>query len=298
MTLSPVHLCHLLQCQHCTCVHFRRAPVFTHLSSHRVAPVSTLRTVHLSREEAAEVGRLSRFAAPPNSRSWPRENDCNNKPPGERLNCLHCQKPPSRWRGSPPRDGVQQGPAEHVVDWSTSQNMEDRILQSTAMQMLDVCVPQITEKLGELSKTVFFFFFQDSTGQRTSEQLADIPSLQVVEESDCNVFLPGHGSTAFFVEQHIVPQMMEQLGAVRKWCLKAESSDGLPRRSSTCQFPRWCRFENQSQKNWERKKKQEGRSARLGSRSSRRTRPSKRTTIFCKMITVLTRCSSIVFELR
>ena len=24
MTLSPVHLCHLLLCQHCTCAHFRR----------------------------------------------------------------------------------------------------------------------------------------------------------------------------------------------------------------------------------------------------------------------------------
>ena len=38
MTFSPVHLCHLLLCQHCTCVHFRRT-VFSHLSSHRVTPI-------------------------------------------------------------------------------------------------------------------------------------------------------------------------------------------------------------------------------------------------------------------
>ena len=49
MTFSLVHLCHLLLCRHCTCVHFRRAlgsskTVFSHWSSHRVAPIRTLRT--------------------------------------------------------------------------------------------------------------------------------------------------------------------------------------------------------------------------------------------------------------
>ena len=48
MTFSPVHLCHLLLCQHCTCVHFRRALESQakrcfHIS-HRVTPIRTLRT--------------------------------------------------------------------------------------------------------------------------------------------------------------------------------------------------------------------------------------------------------------
>ena len=44
-----MHECHLLLCQHRTCVHFRRAlesqskTVFSHFTTHRVAPISTLR---------------------------------------------------------------------------------------------------------------------------------------------------------------------------------------------------------------------------------------------------------------
>ena len=43
--IFPVHLCHVLLCRHCICVHFRRAlgsqskRCFPHLSSHRVAPI-------------------------------------------------------------------------------------------------------------------------------------------------------------------------------------------------------------------------------------------------------------------
>ena len=49
--IFPVHMCHVLQCHHCICVHFRRAlefqakTVFSHLSSPRVAPTCTLRTL-------------------------------------------------------------------------------------------------------------------------------------------------------------------------------------------------------------------------------------------------------------
>ena len=51
VTSSLLHSCHLLPCHHCTWVHFRRAiesqakTLFTHLSSHRVVPISTLRTL-------------------------------------------------------------------------------------------------------------------------------------------------------------------------------------------------------------------------------------------------------------
>ena len=51
VTSSPVHLCHPLLCQHCTCVHFRRAlesqakrcfHVSRHIESHRSAHCPTL----------------------------------------------------------------------------------------------------------------------------------------------------------------------------------------------------------------------------------------------------------------
>ena len=64
VTFPPMHLCHLLLCQHCTCVHFRRAlesqaqrcfhtshhigfsstTVFSHQSSHRDTLICTLPT--------------------------------------------------------------------------------------------------------------------------------------------------------------------------------------------------------------------------------------------------------------
>ena len=36
-----------------------------------------------------------------------------------------------------------------------------------------------------------------------------------------------------------VPQVLEQLEKCQRRCLKTESSDALPSRSSTCHFPRW-----------------------------------------------------------
>ena len=44
------------------------------------------------------------------------------------------------------------GSAELFVDGSISHNMKDRILQSTGEQILDVPVPQITEKLEDAPK--------------------------------------------------------------------------------------------------------------------------------------------------
>ena len=71
---------------------------------------------------------------------------------------------------------------------------QNRMLQSTKEQFLDVAVPQVMEQWREGAKTAS----HDRNRQETFEQFADIPGLREVEEPVFKVFFPGHGSTALW----------------------------------------------------------------------------------------------------
>ena len=95
----------------------------------------------------------------------------------------------------------------------TKSSSQDRLLQSTRNQILEVPVPQMMEYLVDVPKIVS----QDRIRQRTFEQLADIPSSR---------FSPRTSFIDSPVDQILdvpVPQMTEQLREkCQRWCLKAD----------------------------------------------------------------------------